>query len=218
MTKILKASLLLGTFISGGILWLYQSSKPHYDHLVEINGRRLIDIALTLPGDTAEIKKQVTFYVPIEYSPRIGEGQVGLRLPTFFGVYFRYPSKVSYPNAESIVPQADMVHLFVNRHASRKTMRSELMAKKNGEGSFNKLFDDSLVYFGADNHPVLIRGNWTNHYDVTRSYNDQIELSYIVDKQLHADLNKIDQAAIELVNSFQLNQHELPIAATTTRP
>jgi hypothetical protein len=234
MKKTLIALLIGAGAIMGGVLWLYQSSKPHYDHFVQINGKKLVDINLALPGDSSEITKQVKFYVPVEYAPRITEGYVGQRLPTFFSFYFHYPSKEPYPNAESIVPQRDMIHVFVERHPSRKSMRSESVFRglqENGIDIANRRYfverrgyldfyqyelgrDKNLttgtlmIFLDESNLPVVIdnsvEGVWQR--DVTRSYNDHIEMRYSIAKDLGSDIKVIDRAIVDVVKSFQSNR------------
>lgn len=222
MKKILIVVLIGITAIAGGMLLIRQSSKPHYDHYVEVGGKKLIKIDWSAPSDSADVAKQVVFLVPPEFAPVIASA--------VFVVHFQYPSKTPRPD-EGKIPQQDVIRVVV-RCVERRGMRSdraldEIESKKNYKskphfigrrndldvyqydygGESRKAIGTMMVYKDKDAHPVVVEdpGEWSKGYDVARSYNDHIELRYQIDKRLGTDFKAIDEIVLEVVKSFQPN-------------
>jgi len=207
-------------FVVAAMLWFYKSNKPDNDHYVVINGKKLIEIDLSLKEDLPSNGGQTKFFVPVEYDPAL--------VSSLFEFYFRYPSQTPYPESRKIVPQQDMVRVVVER-ADRKYMRSEhaldevnsknnfkskprFIERRNGMdiyqydyGSKTSVIGTKMVYRDHAGYPVVIEdpGAWSVMYRVYRAYNDHIELDYQIHKGLGTDFKAVDQAVLEVVKNFQ---------------
>lgn len=219
MKKVFVAVLIGAALIWLALLGLYYSSKPHYDNLVEVDGKKLVKVQLSRPKEPPDAAQKSLFFVPLEFQPKITS--------RLFEIYIAYPSLAPYQH-KGEAPRAEMIRLIVDRLARAKGLIAEPLPKDSGKKNHpwyvgkrdyfdiyqydygrqgEEMLGTLMVYYDTVGNPVVIQdsGQWSHMYRVYHQFNEYIELDYLVDKQLGVDFRVIDRAMFDLVKHFQRN-------------